>query len=128
MTPRHPAAQPGPDRVATLFHLDVRRSRTTGPDAAPVSVTAFGFCIGPTFVPWQAVSMIHASRVHGVPGDDVLLEFAAHGHCLPVRAAQPGFAALEAAMVGAFPDTAGWREALLAALGPRGRTLLYRRP
>ncbi|WP_156962957.1 hypothetical protein [Aerolutibacter daejeonensis] len=114
--------------MGILFHLDERRPRTAGPSAAPISVTAFGFCIGPTFVPWQAVSMIHASRVHGTPSDDVVLEFAAHGQCLPVRAAQPGFAALEAAMTGAFPETTGWREALQTLSRPRGRTLLYQRP
>lgn len=120
--------RPDRNRVGTLFHLDERRPRTAGPNAAPISVTAFGFCIGPTFVPWQAVSMIHASRVHGTPCDDVVLEFAAHGQCLPVRAAQPGFAALEAAMNGAFPETTGWREALQALSRPHGRTLLYQRP
>ena len=114
--------------MGTLFHLDERRPAATAASPAPISVTAFGFCIGPTFVPWQAVSQIHASRVHGVPCDDVVLEFAAHGQSLPVRASQPGFATLEAAMVGAFPDTAGWRDALQTTLRPRGRTLLYCRP
>lgn len=126
--PCEPAATLESNRVGTLFHLDQRRPAVAGSARAPISVTAFGFCIGPTFVPWQAVSMIHASRLHGVPCDDVVLEFAAHGQSLPVRASQPGFATLEAAMVGAFPDTAGWREVLQASLRPRGRTLLYCRP
>lgn len=114
--------------MGNLIHLDERRPRAAGPGAVPISVTAFGFCIGPTFVPWQAVSTIHASRVHGAACDDVVVEFAAHGQCLPVRAAQPGFADLEAAMIGAFPETTGWREALLLATRARGRTLLFRRP
>lgn len=114
--------------MGTLIDLNARRPRTAGPDAVPISVTAFGFCIGPTFVPWQAVSMIHASRMQNVPGDSVVLEFVAHGQCLPVRATQPGFAALESAMIGAFPDTAGWRGALQAASRTRGRVLLYLRP
>lgn len=114
--------------MGTLIDLNQRRPRKTGPVADTLSVTAFGFCIGPTFVPWQAVTTIHASRVQAGPNEDVVLEFAAHGQCLPVRAAQPGFAALDAAMVAAFPDTAGWREELLASSRPHGRTLLYRRP
>ena len=114
--------------MGNLINLNARRPRTAGPKDAPVSVTAFGFCIGPTFVPWQAVSMIHASRVQAVPGADLVLEFAAHGQCLPVRATQPGFSALEAAMLVAFPDAAGWRDVLQASTRPPGRTLLYRRP
>lgn len=114
--------------VTTVLQFDQHRRRAADPDATPVSVTAFGFCVGPTFVAWQAVSTIHAGRVHGMPCDDVVLEFAAHGKNLPVRASQPGFAALEAAMVDAFPDTAGWREALQASLRPRGRMQLYCRP
>ena len=127
--PCQPAAQE-PIRVGTVLQLDQHppRQADANPNTAPVSVTAFGFCIGPTFVPWQAVSMIHASRIQAGTCDDVLLEFDAHGHCLPVRAGQPGFAALELAMLGAFPDTAGWREALQGSQRPRGRTLLYRRP
>ena len=40
---------------------------------------------------------------------------------------RPGFAALEAAMVSAFPQTAHWRDAVTLSPGERNETVLYRR-
>ena len=75
------------------------------PQSSPVTVTAYGFVTGPTFVPWQSVSAIH-----GRGGANACLKFIVGTQCIRVEQAQAGFDALEAAMRSVFPVTAAWRD------------------
>jgi hypothetical protein len=90
-------------------------------------VTAHGFAVGMTFVPWQSVSQIRAFRTDLGRVDEVFLAFHFADRCLHLSEEQTGFQALEAAMIAAFPTTAGWREAVLLPAFAHNETVLFRR-
>ena len=112
--------------VGTISNLKewlARKSRTASP---PVVVGAFGFSVGSDFVAWQTLSEIWVCKTELVTADEAVLEFVAGGLTLRACESQPGFPSLEAAMIGVFPSTAAWREAI-SVTPPCNRTLLYRR-
>lgn len=113
--------------MGTISSLVDRLSRKSRPDLPPVTVTAFGFGVGPTFVAWQTVVEIRAFKVDRITTDEAFREFLANGQCLHVSEEQPGFDRLEAAMIAAFPTTADWRQSVLQPAFEPCRTLLYRR-
>lgn len=92
-----------------------------------VTVSKLGFTSGDAFVAWQTVSEIWSYKADLVTVDEAVLEFVAGGVSISVGEDQPGFEALESAMIAAFPATSAWREAVLPPAFARNRTLLYRR-
>jgi hypothetical protein len=97
------------------------------PDLPPVTADAFGFTIGQRFVAWQTVSEIWGYKADRLTTDEAFLEFASGGRSISVSEEQPGFHALETAMIAAFPGTSAWRQAVLEPPFARNGTLLYRR-
>lgn len=114
--------------MGTISYLK-DRFRKSSADArqATVTVSAYGFGIGTTFVPWQSVSEIRAWKADLGTFDEAFLEFFFAGQCLAIGEDQTGFAGLEAAMIGVFPDTAGWRQAVIKPAFARNETVLFRR-
>ena len=102
------------------------RTRRTAVDA-PVTVTAHGFSCGQLFVAWQTVCEIRAWMCDHVSADEAHLAFTVGDHCIVVGESRAGFDALEAAMVSAFPQTAGWRDTVVLPPGERNETVLFRR-
>jgi hypothetical protein len=113
--------------VGTISNLMDWMSRRSGQARSPVTVSAFGLTSGESFVAWQTISEIWGYKVDLVTSDEAVLEFVGGGMSIPVSEEQPGFEALEAAMIAAFPATSAWREAVLLPAFARNRTLLYRR-
>lgn len=115
--------------MGTISHLPDRHAcdHRRGRDCAIV-VTVHGFTVDGQGVAWQTVSAIRGSPGNSLPGSEALLEFASGDRRVVVGEQQPGFAALEAAMVAAFPGCAGWRGALPDPPAAAGTfVVLYRR-
>ncbi|KGQ20300.1 hypothetical protein LF41_836 [Lysobacter dokdonensis DS-58] len=94
---------------------------------APVVVTPHGFACGDAFVAWQTVCEIRAWQCDHATDSEGYLAFTVGGHALAVGETRDGFAALEAAMIAAFPATAHWRDRVLAPPLERNETVLFRR-
>jgi hypothetical protein len=106
--------------VGTISDLIERLSRRSKPDLSPVVVSAFGFTVGPIYVPWQTIAEISGYKID-------LLTTDVNGQSISVSEEQPGFDQLESAIFAAFPVTARWRQAVLQPAFDRCHTVLYRR-
>ena len=115
--------------MGTISHLPGRRARDHDRCApCAIVVTVHGFAAGDQAVAWQAVSTIRAGRGDLPDGNEALLELTSGDRRVVVGERQPGFAALEAALVAAFPGCAGWRGALPGPPAAAGTfVVLYRR-
>jgi hypothetical protein len=115
--------------MGTISYLRDRRRCQPGADArqAAITVSAYGFGIGTTFVPWQSVSEIRAFKADPASCDAFHLEFLFADQCIAVGEEQMGFAPLEEAMIAVFPGTGRWREAVLQPACARDLAVLYRR-
>ncbi len=95
--------------MGTVSDFNAFRQRKAEHGGSVIRTSAFGFSIDACFLPWQAIAEI---QLHGgATGDaDWRLQFSGGGRCLVAGIGQPGFEALERAMVTIFPATADWRE------------------
>lgn len=120
--------------MGTILELKNRFLRGSKPVLPPVTVTAYGFCVGPDYVAWQSIAEIRtnkeacAYKVDRLTTDEAFLEFIfGVGQGIRVSEEQPGFGELETAMIAAFPATADWRQAMLMPPSAHNHTLLFRR-
>lgn len=113
--------------MQTFKRMQDRWFRSAQPNLPPVTVTAFGFCVGAVCVTWQTVAEIWGYKADHITSDEAFLEFDAGYQRVSISEEQPGFAELEAAMIAVFPSTTGWRQAALLPAFTRSQTLLYRR-
>ena len=110
------------------YFKDWLQRRNQAAECLPVMVNAHGFVVGPTFVPWQAVSEIRACKSDPPTACELVLEFTFADQCLRVGEGQVGFAELETAMASVFPSTADWRDAMMLPMPACDETRsLYRR-
>ena len=109
--------------MGTIHTLRTRRTTVD----SPVTVTAHGFSCGELFVAWQTVCEIRAWMCDHVSADEAHLAFTVGERCMVIGETRPGFDALEAAMVAAFPQTSTWRDAVTLSPGERNETVLFRR-
>lgn len=113
--------------MGTISYLRDRGRRAEERRHPPVTVNAYGFTVGATFVPWQTVAEIRAWKADMPAPDEAFLGFLVGSSLVSVSELQAGFAELEVAMIAAFPGTARWREAVLQPASERNDTVLYRR-
>src|SRR4249919_685903 len=99
--------------MGTIHTLRTRRTAVE----APITMTPHGFSSGEIFVAWQTVCEIRAWMCDHVSANEAHLAFTVGERCMIVGQTRPGFAALEAAMVSAFPQTAHWRDAVTLSPG-----------
>jgi hypothetical protein len=113
--------------MGTILEFKNRLLGGSKPALPPVKVTAFGFCVGPDHVAWPSIAEIHAHKADCRTTGETFLEFVGVGQGIRISEEQPGFGELEAAMIAAFPATAGWRQAVRSSPPTHNRTLLFRR-
>lgn len=95
--------------MGTVSDFNAFRQRKADHGCGVIRTSAFGFSIDECFLPWQAIASIqlHCASARDI---DTPLHFTGGGRCVVVAMDQPGFPALERAMITIFPATADWRE------------------